>query len=583
MDEIDSHGTAVLLLSVLFLVGIAFAGVGTVAAQENPGNDEVVVLDTEDEPVEDSPFDDIQTAVNNSDAGYTVKVGSGTYEEQVVVNKSLSLITEEGATILSPTDKNAYEIPENDNIREPVLFAYGGDESNGEVSGSEVISVDVTGFTVDGNDVDPGAGDEVSTGILFRNVNGDIRDNEVRNMHEGGGETFGIVVYGNSSVEVVGNDVEGYERGGIGIQGDLDEGFPDPSALVKDNTVNGPGEPVGGWGANGIQIAWGATGEAVNNTVTGHLHESGEPGGILAVGSEDVVVRDNTLRDNVDGVQVFGDAFFGTDLEAVNTTVRNNTVENSSNAGVTVGPESVDTEVTENDIRDNEIGLEIWGDADEIEGLNFSYNNVVGNEVGVENFFDYVVDASHNWWGDATGPDGEGSGDGDSVDEDVEFTPWLTAPVEDDPDTAEGDTEEVEVVPETDVIEEGGETTVTVILVFDTGVEENRTDEADFESSSPNVADIDDNGTVTAGRAGDATITATVEENGEELTGDAEITVFIDCVDRRSLNRGQEEEECPHDRDLRRGETREELDERTGGSGRGEHRDSTTERRNRGR
>jgi hypothetical protein len=80
---------------------------------------------------------------------------------------------------------------------------------------------------------------------------------------------------------------------------------------------------------------------------------------------------------------------------------------------------------------------------------------------------------------------------------------------------------------------------------------------------------------------------------GERILANAVIFPFEDsvgedtrgqeCIDRRDLGRGQEDEECPFDRDLERGETREGLDERTGRGGRGEHRDSATARRNRGR
>jgi len=56
-----------------------------------------------------------------------------------------------------------------------------------------------------------------------------------------------------------------------------------------------------------------------------------------------------------------------------------------------------------------------------------------------------------------------------------------------------------------------------------------------------------------------------------------------ECVDRRDLGRGQEDEECPFDRDISRGGSREELDRNTGRGGGVEHRDSATSRRNRGR
>ncbi|MDZ7687929.1 MAG: right-handed parallel beta-helix repeat-containing protein [Halobacteriales archaeon] len=56
-----------------------------------------------------------------------------------------------------------------------------------------------------------------------------------------------------------------------------------------------------------------------------------------------------------------------------------------------------------------------------------------------------------------------------------------------------------------------------------------------------------------------------------------------DCVNRRDLSRGEENLECPFDRDVQRGGSREGLDRDTGRGGTGEHRDSATERRNRRR
>jgi hypothetical protein len=56
-----------------------------------------------------------------------------------------------------------------------------------------------------------------------------------------------------------------------------------------------------------------------------------------------------------------------------------------------------------------------------------------------------------------------------------------------------------------------------------------------------------------------------------------------DCVNRRNLGRGQEDEECPFDRDIERGGSRRELDRNTGRGGDGEHTDSETSRRDRGR
>jgi hypothetical protein len=55
------------------------------------------------------------------------------------------------------------------------------------------------------------------------------------------------------------------------------------------------------------------------------------------------------------------------------------------------------------------------------------------------------------------------------------------------------------------------------------------------------------------------------------------------CTNTRDLSRGQEKEECPQDRVIERGGSRQGLDRRSGRSGRDRQRDSVTERRGRSR
>jgi hypothetical protein len=86
--------------------------------------------------------------------------------------------------------------------------------------------------------------------------------------------------------------------------------------------------------------------------------------------------------------------------------------------------------ISENEISNNtNTGVEIKG-MDEDNRITVSpCNDIFDNEdYGVYNFSGYEVDATGNWWGDDSGPDGEGPGNGDSVTEDVDFRPWLTTP-----------------------------------------------------------------------------------------------------------------------------------------------------------
>jgi hypothetical protein len=55
-------------------------------------------------------------------------------------------------------------------------------------------------------------------------------------------------------------------------------------------------------------------------------------------------------------------------------------------------------------------------------------NCIVANTAGAANFAGGgPITLDNNWWGSSTGPSGAGSGTGDSVSADIDFTPWLTA------------------------------------------------------------------------------------------------------------------------------------------------------------
>ena len=56
-------------------------------------------------------------------------------------------------------------------------------------------------------------------------------------------------------------------------------------------------------------------------------------------------------------------------------------------------------------------------------------NNIVGNTTYGLRTTVAPVEAGHNWWGDASGPGGQGPGSGDAVGENVDYEPWLASPV----------------------------------------------------------------------------------------------------------------------------------------------------------
>ena len=88
-------------------------------------------------------------------------------------------------------------------------------------------------------------------------------------------------------------------------------------------------------------------------------------------------------------------------------------------------------EMTGSTISKNEIGIWVFDDSI----LEAQFNNIVDNGYGLWNDLSETVDATHNWWGHASGPNHESLnpyGSGDVIydpSDNVDFEPWLEAEV----------------------------------------------------------------------------------------------------------------------------------------------------------
>lgn len=268
----------------------------------------------------------IQAAVDSASPGDRVLVNSGTYREQVLINKSLDLEGRD-ATIEHPDSPDAFTIAESGPTWEPTVFAYGGSVSSGAVSGSETVDVSITGFTVDGRDLQPNA--RRKPAIFYRNVKSSdktrVENNTIKNMGVGGKETFGILAYGDTSVTIQNNDVSDYERGGIGANGDGGV-HPSPEVTIENNTVTGSTGLGEAWGPNGIQVGFGATGSVKRNSVKDNRYsdEDRVASGILVFESDGIVVQKNKVE-NADIAVSIG-SWGWLQQSANNSKVKNNNV-----------------------------------------------------------------------------------------------------------------------------------------------------------------------------------------------------------------------------------------------------------------
>lgn len=393
----------------------------------------------------------IQRAINAASSGDKINVLAGTYTEQLSITKSLTLAGAGAATTIvkapPAASRTTYTIPESTATWDPIVFARG--------TGTGVINVSISGFTIDGQN-NYGANTTRYVGVLYRNVKpGTISNNIVKDLGHDGTQTFGILVYGDSDVTISSNQVSNYGRGGIGASGDAGAS-PDPNATIQGNTVTGPGAAAPQtWASNGIQIAWGAKGTIVNNEVTGN----GWPGtawtgtGIIVVDSDNVVVQGNNVHDNESGIIVGG--YYAT---ASGIQVKGNTVD-SNEWGVQVINGASNTIVEDNTIT-NQVydGFDVWkysGATAYPTGTEVHNNAIYNNgwDGAWTNVTVEVVDMENNWWGDASGPydaaddvgettevppcttspaseintDGLGDSAADTSTEAIDYCPWLNA------------------------------------------------------------------------------------------------------------------------------------------------------------
>jgi len=387
-------------------------------------------------------FETIQDAVNASENGDTIYVWEGTYYENVVVNKSVSLIG------------NGSE----------VTIIYGGGE--GDVVRITADWCNMSGFTMRN-----GSSESWKAGLLVESDHNRIFDNECTSA------LYGISLWESNGNVLKNNTCNGNEYRGISLSGSSD------NVLMNNNCFYN--------GQYGIDLYY----QCNNNTLTNnsclynseygiHLDGSGNVlacnsfssnyGGIWFSSASNNLLHNNTCSYNeAIGINI--------DWECNYNKIKDNLCSYNNGTGIGVCESSNYNLLEGNLISNNDYGITLT-----IANRNLLANNTISrNRIGIRvtmnskdnaaHYNDissngeygisvtkndgYTINATDNWWGDDSGPyhpEKNPDGKGDNVTDGVKFDPWTgkkAGPVY------------IWVETDKDAYEKGGGVEITLVLV----------------------------------------------------------------------------------------------------------------------
>jgi hypothetical protein len=476
----------VLVLSFSLVMGTPVAAApGTTHYVSTAGND------TSGDGTAGNPWQTIQHAVGQVSSGDTIQVTAGIYDEQVVINKSLTLQGAGATTIIKPSADNLTQVFTG-------LFWYGGTKNIAGIIVANVpsgSSVTIKNLKVDASLVTTKpAGADYLAGIFYRETGG-VVDTVIAagtGAWSSSDTAYGIYLSAGTntvSVEITGSTITNFDKNGIEVMGgkltaDINHNMitgrgsitdevqngvnvgRDAVATVNYNTISNLIYQPKTWWAAGILFRHyvsptGKNAAANNNTITncqrgiifnnanawaeGNI-VSGGTVGLVGIYAEPDAAEEWTasfVGNTVSGIRDMGDyknAAIGANTydsdASLNVAIQGNHLPGGGATdadGISIGVEGADgtivATIANNTISGWQYGIRLDGALVDAASSSANNNNISGNDVfGVYNGGTGTLNATCNWWGDASGPSGEGPGTGDAVSDNVAFEPWIVVP-----------------------------------------------------------------------------------------------------------------------------------------------------------
>jgi len=368
---------------------------------------------------EDGDFSSIQAAIDAA-TSTTITCAAGTYTENLYIDKSLTVQSEEGAI----TDEVEWDIVTELYGDVGIELGWDGEDPLAETVVFDGFYIEEQEVPIYLYDVDNGSDLTISNNVLNWFIVGIMSD--------------GFTVDNASSVTIEGNYI--FYGDWCGIYFEMVVGGSE--LTIRDNLVF--------WNDEGIYIDYLA--EESTATIEDNIVAENDCGiDLYDVDESTVTITGNTIgagysecmdmmlapnyyvgiyfsgEDTVSGSTVT----IGGDTRAEgNVMIGNGWDGDGMCGGIIVYSDLVASslEILNNDILDSyDYGVWIsW--FDEYSSVDIHYNSIAGNSSGVSYDSPYIIDATCNWWGDIAGPSiytNPYESNGDTVTSDAAYIPWL--------------------------------------------------------------------------------------------------------------------------------------------------------------
>lgn len=359
-----------------------------------------------------SVYATIQAAVNAAAPRAIINVDAGTYSERVTINKSLTL---RGAQAGIDARSNVRQSGANETIFNGIALGGTSGQSNSFYIAANDVTID--GFTVQGNtntSTATGAGIVIAPKMSGTHLFNNIVQNNVAGLFLANFSTTDPAIIQFNLFRK--NNNPGADGGrGIYTDGGISGGNV-TNVIIDSNFFY---DNHGSTGTTGLEGAIALESRTLNSqsnfTITNNAFDA-DGKAVLAYNATHLLIQGNVAtftRDYFSGVLRFEGGMS-------NVTIKGNTIYRNPGPAI---------RIDEKAFNGSNFGFVITNN--NIYGGDYNYGTHRGLIVAALQYDGQTLDATNNWWGDPSGPSGDGPGTGDGVQANgapVTFTPWATSP-----------------------------------------------------------------------------------------------------------------------------------------------------------